>query len=228
LNYRQPPSNSSLERSALPSGSPSTLTLPAVGQRRSNLGGSLEGAGSSTLQYSKGAVTIRWSATDSNSDPLVFTVELRRKDGGPWRRLKEDLSDRFYAFDSSAFPDGEYIAKVTASDANGNIPSEALTGSLESDPFTIDNTPPEIQELKASATANAKVQITFTAKDALSWLDKAEYSRNGNDWILLNPVNKVTDSQVLRYQFEAPAGETIAVRVFDEDDNVVVKQVPAP
>jgi hypothetical protein len=117
---------------------------------------------------------------------------------------------------------------VSASDANGNIPAEALAGSLESDPFTIDNTPPEILNLKAVAGASSKIQITFTAKDALSWLDKAEYSTNGNDWILLNPVNKVTDSQVLNYQFEAPAGETIAVRAFDEDDNVVVKQVPVP
>ncbi|MFL6415788.1 MAG: hypothetical protein ACJ74Y_08980 [Bryobacteraceae bacterium] len=228
FNYRQPPSNSALERSALPSGSPSTLTLPAVGQRRSNAAGTLETAGSSTLQYSKGSVTVRWNANDANSDPLVYTVEIRGKDGGAWRRLKENLSDRFYAFDSSAFPDGEYVARIIATDAGANIPSEALTGSLESDPFTIDNTPPEIVNLRAAAAANSKLQITFTAKDALSWVDKAEYSRNGSDWTLLNPVNKVTDSQTLSYQFETPAGETIAVRVFDEDDNVVVKQVPVP
>lgn len=226
FNYRQAPSNSALERSALPSGSPSTLTLPAVGQKRSNVGGGLEAAGSSTLQYSKGSVTLRWSASDANSDPLVFTVEIRGKDGSTWRRLKEKLSDRFFAFDSSAFPDGEYIARITASDANGNIPSEALTGSLESDPFTIDNTPPDILNLKAAAGTNSRLQVSFTAKDALSWIDKAEYSRNGSDWILLNPVNKVTDSQSLNYQFEAPRGEQIAVRVFDEDDNVIVKQVP--
>jgi hypothetical protein len=155
-------------------------------------------------------------------------VELRGKDGGPWRLLKEKLTDRYYAFDSNAFPDGEYIARVTASDVNGNIPSEALTGSLESDPFTIDNTAPEILNLKAAPAANSRVQIAFTAKDALTWIDKAEYTRNGSDWVLLNPVNKVTDSQSLNYQFEVPAGETVAVRVFDEDDNVVVKQVPAP
>ena len=228
FNYRQPPSSSPLERSALPSGSPSTLTLPAVGQRRSSVAASVEGAGSSTLQYSKGAVTLRWSASDANTDPLTFTVELRGKNGGPFRMLKEKLTDRFYAFDSNAFPDGEYIARVSASDLPGNIPSEALTGSLESDPFTIDNTAPEILNLKAVPGANSRVQVVFTAKDALSWIDKAEYTRNGSDWVLLNPVNKVTDSQSLNYQFEVPAGETVAVRVFDEDDNVVVKQVPAP
>jgi hypothetical protein len=203
------------------------LTLPAVGQKRSTIAAS-EGAGSSTLQYSKGAVTVRWNASDANSDPLTFTVELRGKNGGPWRLLKEKLTDRFYAFDSNAFPDGEYTARITASDLTGNIPSEALTGSLESDPFTIDNTSPEILNLKVVPAANSRVQIAFTAKDTLSWIDKAEYTRNGSDWVLLNPVNKVTDSQSLNYQFEVPAAETIAVRVFDEDDNVVVKQVPAP
>jgi hypothetical protein len=34
----------------------------------------------------------------------------------------------------------------------------------------------------------------------------------------------VTDSQILNYEFSAPAGRLVAVRVFDEDDNVVVKQ----
>lgn len=228
FNYRQPPSTSLLEHSALPSGSPATLTLPAVGQRRASTGAALEGAGSSTLQYSKGSVTLRWSASDANSDALLFTIEIRGKDGGPWRRLKNEISDRFYAFDSNAFPDGDYIARITATDAPGNIPSDVLTGSLESDPFTIDNTPPDILNLKAGAGANGKSQVTFTAKDAASWIDKAEYSANGSDWILLNPVNKVTDSQVLNYQFQVAAGQTIAVRVFDEDDNVVVKQIAVP
>jgi hypothetical protein len=44
--------------------------------------------------------------------------------------------------------------------------------------------------------------------------------------MLLDPVNKVTDSQSLDYQLEGNTGQIIAVRVFDEDDNVVVKQFP--
>ena len=49
---------------------------------------------------------------------------------------------------------------------------------------------------------------------------------NGGDWALLNPVNKVTDSQVLTYELSAKPGEMIAIRVFDEEDNVTVKQLP--
>jgi hypothetical protein len=166
---------------------------------------------------------VRWSATDPNNDPLMYKVELRGKRGTLWRILKDELQDRYYAFDSASFPDGEYVVRVTASDAPGNTPAEALTSSLESDPFTIDNTPPEIINVAINRNGT-KREIRFTAKDALSWIDKAEYSVDGGDWIQLNPVNKVTDSQSLNYQLEADANQMVAIRVFDEDDNIVVKQ----
>jgi len=221
FNYRQAPTNSSLERSTTASGSPTTLTLPAVGQKRSasSLAG-LEPATSATLHYSKGFVTLRWNASDPNGDPLTFQVDIRGKNDKLWRTLKDKITDHYYAFDSTALPDGEYVARITASDADANTVSEALTAALDSDPFTIDNTPPEITDLKATGS-----EISFTAKDALSWIDKAEYSVNGGEWTLITPVNKVTDSQTLSYQLKVPDGQFVSVRVFDEDDNVVVKQI---
>ncbi len=224
FNYKEPPTSLTLERSVLPSGSPASLTLPAVGQRRTASNINIEVPSTATLQYSKGCVTLRWAASDVNNDALTFKVEIKAKSGGEWRLIKDKTTDHFYAFDSAAFPDGEYIPRITASDAGSNVPSEALTGSLQGDAFTIDNTPPEILDLKASEAGRART-ISFTAKDALSWIDKAEYSLNGNDWTLLSPVNKVTDSQMLQYRFEVPAGQTVSIRVFDEDDNVSVKQV---
>ena len=226
FNYRQAPSSASLERSIMPSGAPSTLTLPAVGQKKSApIGTAVESSSNATLQYNKGYVTVRWSAIDPNNDPLTYKVELRGKHDTLWRTLRDDLQDRYYAFDSASFPDGEYVVRVTASDAPGNTPAETLRSSLESDPFTIDNTPPEIINVAINRNGT-KREIRFTAKDALSWIDKAEYSVDGGDWIQLNPVNKVTDSQSLNYQLDADANQMVAIRVFDEDDNVVVKQFP--
>jgi len=225
FNYRQSPSSNVLERSVTASGSPLTLTLPAVGQRRgTSSGGSSDSGGSATLQYSKGYVTIRWSAGDANGDPLIYKVEIRRQGGDQWQLLKEKTQDRFYSFDSAAFPDGRYIARVTVSDAPGNTPGNALTSSLESEPFTVDNTPPEI--INVSAPNNGDVrQVKFTARDNLSWIDKAEYSVDGTDWILLQPDNRVTDSQRLTFTVSGKQNQTISVRVFDENDNVVVKQI---
>ncbi len=222
FNYRQAPSMSPLERTVTPSGSPMTLAVPAVGQKRATPSiGTMEAAGSATLQYSKGFETIRWAASDANGDPLQYRVEIKNTHDSAWRMLKDKLEDRFYAFDTTAFPDGQYVIRITASDLPGNIPANALTAWLESDPFTIDNTPPEIKNIKLSAH-----HITFTAADALSWIDKAEYAVDGGEWILLEPLHKVTDARELDYEIQPSTGNMIAVRVFDEDDNVVVKQFP--
>lgn len=223
-NYREAPSSTSLERAVLPSGSPASLTLPAVGQRRS--GSSLtssESNASSTLQYNKGFITTRWNASDANGDMLEYNVEIKGKNDSTWRTLKDKLLDRFYAFDGNAFPDGTYQIRVTASDAPSNTPADALTSSLIGEEFIIDNTPPEIVASKPTANGN-KETVRFTAKDELSWIDKAEYSINGGEWILLDPVNKVTDSQTLDYELTGERGQMISVRIFDEYDNVVVKQ----
>lgn len=223
-NYRQSPTSSLLERTVAASGAPTSITLPAVGQHRTSTASTgIESAASATLQYSKGFVTLRWSAHDDNHDSLLFTVELRGKNETVWRTLKRDLQDTHYPIDTTAFPDGEYVARITATDAPGNPPSEALSSSLESDPFTIDNTPPELMDVRARGG-----EIAFTAKDALSWLDKAEFSVNGGDWELLQPVNRVTDSQTLTYIVKASAGSIVSVRVFDENDNVVVKSFNVP
>ena len=221
-NYKQAASSTSLERNILPSGSPLSLSLPAVGQKRTSSSlPSTDASSSSTLTYAKGYITARWAASDANGDPLQFKIEIKGKSETIWRPLKDKLQDHYYAFDSAAFPDGSYQVRVTASDAPGNTPADALTSSLVSETFLVDNTPPEI--IGASVT---KQTIHFTAKDVLSWIDKAEYSINGGEWTQLDPVNKVTDSQTLSYELTAQAGELVSVRVFDEYDNVVVKQFP--
>jgi hypothetical protein len=225
FNYRLAPSNQALERSIQPSGSPTSLTLPPVGQKRTGLAGT-EASTGATLQYSRGFLTARWNAADSNGDLLSFKVELRAVNETVWRVLKDKLLDRYYAFDTTSFPDGKYVVRVTASDAPANTPADALTGSLESDSFIIDNTPPVITI--NSVTKNGVLRaLKFSAKDALSWIDKAEYSVDGGDWVALLPDNLVTDSQVLDYTVAAKEGQMISIRVYDENDNVAAKQTLA-
>lgn len=224
FNYREAPGTSTLERSVAASGSPLTLSLPALGTRKTSSTSTSESSGN-TLQYSKGFVTARWNATDPNGDSLVFKVEIRPRGDSHWQTLKDKLLDRYFSFDSAAFPDGEYVLRVTASDAPDNIPSDALTASLETDPFTIDNTPPEITGVNITKSG-AKRMLEFTARDALSVIDKAEYSVNGGEWIQLRPVDFVSAAKVLKYQVVGNENELLAVRVFDDDDNVIVKQFP--
>ena len=117
----------------------------------------------------------------------------RRQRKSTWQLLKDDVKEKYWSWDSTAFPDGEYVLRVTASDSPSNPRDQALDASLVSDPFLIDNTPPQILNLAASASGN-KVSVRWTAHDARSNIDKAEYSVNGGDWLLLEPVNKLTDS----------------------------------
>jgi hypothetical protein len=231
-NYRASTSTF-LERNVEPSGSALTLTLPPIGNRKgASTPVRLEGAGGMTLQYAKSYVTARWAASDANGDALTYKVEIRGERESLWRFLKDKVQESYLSFDSSAFPDGKYIIRVTASDAPSNTPAAALSASLESDPFVIDNTPPQVIAGGVKEESGATL-IEFTAKDASSWINKTEYSVNGGDWTLLDPVTKVSDGKELHYQLRIPKSaaheqQMIAVRVFDENDNGTVQRFVAP
>ena len=138
--------------------------------------------------------------------------------------IRDKIRENYVSWDSTAFPDGKYIVRIAASDSPSNPPDQALSSSRESDPFLIDNTPPEITGLTASPSAG-KVEIRFHAADALSNLGKAEYSINGGDWMVVEPTTRLTDSTAhdYRVQIDRGSGElTIAVRVSDDFENQAV------
>jgi hypothetical protein len=173
------------------------------------------------MTYAKGMIGARWLASDENGDTLLYKLEVRGVSETTWKLVRDKIRERYISWDSTAFPDGRYVARVTATDAPSNPPDQALTGMRETEPFLIDNTPPEISGLSA-APAGAKLELRFHAKDALSWLDKAEYSVNGGEWMVVEPTTRLTDSSEhdYRVQLDRPPGEvTIAVRVTDEYEN---------
>ncbi len=202
---------------------PPALTLPPLGRTTPApvpARGSDTGA-SPALTYAKGFIGARWLATDENGDTLRFKIEIRGEHETAWKPLHENLQERYYSWDSTAYPDGKYRVRVTASDAPSNTPEQALTSSRESDLFLIDNTAPEISTLTAAAQGG-KIDVRFHAKDALNLLDKAEYSVNGGEWKVVEPTTRLTDSQEHDYRFQVDGGAsetTIAVRVSDAYDN---------
>ena len=202
-----------------------SLALPPMGKHAGSSASTL-GDSTPTMQYAKGWIGARWAASDPNGDPLVFTVEIKGANETEWKLLKDKVSEKYISWDSTAFPDGEYRLRVTASDAPGNPPAEALTARLESSPFCIDNTPPKITALAATRSGN-KLQVRWHAADALNNLAKAEYSLDGGDWKVAAPVTRLSDSPELDYALtlDAPPGEhTIAVRVQDDYDNQSVEK----
>src|SRR4051812_28982274 len=99
----------------------------------------------------------RWSANDPNGDELIYTVEIRGINETEWKLLREKVKERYLTWDSTAFPDGRYKLRVTASDAPANPPGQALSSRLESDSFVIDNTAPQISGVSGSRTGGQLV-----------------------------------------------------------------------
>jgi hypothetical protein len=72
--------------------------------------------------------------------------------------------------------------------------------------------------------------VKFTARDAASSIERAQYSVDGGDWILVAPTSAISDAPEERYQFSlslawsGPAASerehTIAVRAYDRFENV--------
>jgi sugar lactone lactonase YvrE len=208
---------------------PQNLTLPAMGRRSTAPPVSTDGGGVGfpAMQFAKGYVGARWQASDPNGDPLVFTVEIKGAGENEWKLLKDKVAEKYFSWDSTAFPDGEYRLRITASDAPGNPPAEALTARMESDPFIIDNTPPKITGLTATRNGG-KIEVRWHAADALNKIAKAEYSIDGGDWTVVAPVSRLSDAPELEYnlRIDATPGEhTIAVRVADEYDNLATEKV---
>jgi hypothetical protein len=205
-----------------------SITLAPIGQpHRSSSSSGLDIGTSQTLNYAKGYIGVRWSAFDEDGDSLIYKVEIRGVKESGWKLLKDAVKEKYLSWDSTAFPDGEYMIRVTASDSPSNPHDQSLEGTLESDPFLIDNTPPQILKLAATVSGN-KIEVHWKAKDARSNIDKAEYSVNGGEWLLIHPVTRLSDSPEEDYHLEIDRGsgeQVIAVRVNDEYDNQAVDKV---
>jgi sugar lactone lactonase YvrE len=199
-----------------------------------------------TAQKDKTAVTVRWMAHDDNGDDLMFAIWYRGVGEANWRLLKDKITEKSYSFDSALLPDGSYVLKVVASDAPVHTDAEALMGERVSEVFVVDTTPPVPGVLTAQLVhtvtksgagpaneyAQNLIHATLEARDATSPIAHAEYSVDAGPWQYLEPVGKVSDSLMERYDFSVPvpaaAGavqdakeHVLAVRVYDRYENVV-------
>jgi hypothetical protein len=201
------------------------------------------------------SIGIRWSAHDDNDDQLTYAVYYRGDAESRWLLLKDNLSDRYYSFDSSLLPDDGYTVKVVASDAPSHSPGEALYAERESTRFEVDTTPPVIENLSATfedkklegkmpegkMPESKQIRVRFRARDSFSPIKRSEYSLDGGDWQFVEPAGQLSDSKTEEYDFRLtvpppeaappPMAATtgndhvIVVRAYDRFDNLATAKV---
>jgi outer membrane protein assembly factor BamB len=182
-----------------------------------------------TLQ--RGYQTVLWTAHDDNDDEMRYAVYFRGENEREWKLLKDNLEQKFYSWDTTTLPDGAYYLKIVATDAPSNPPSLALKAERESERFEVDNAPPAIENLEATpavtrggSPAFVSVLTKFIARDASSSIERAQYSLDGGEWILVAPTGHISDAPEEHYEFSltglAPGEHTISVRAYDRFENV--------
>jgi hypothetical protein len=176
----------------------------------------------------KGYFSVLWGAHDDNDDELRFAVFYHGENETQWKLMKDKLDQKFYSWDATSLPDGAYYLKIVASDSVANPPEVALNSERESERFVVDNTPPEVKVqgvISDSASAAGRVtRIQFTARDATSNIDRAQYSIDGGDWIPIAPAGNISDAPEEHYEVKlsalTPGEHSVAFRAYDRFDNV--------
>ncbi len=170
------------------------LRSVALSYRTANLSPEIPRLDVPDLSTSDGTVrqtrlNLRWEASDPNDDDLNYTVSVRKEGWPNWIRLNEEpITERTYAWDTSAFPSGLYRVKVLASDRPSNNPDDALTRERESLSFLVDHDPPRVRLDPKGAGAGISVA------DDLTRIVKAEYAIDGGPWTPVFPADEIFDS----------------------------------
>lgn len=156
--------------------------------------------------------TVSWEVEDPNKDALRFDVAVERVDGFVLP-VKDRVESTQLAVDTTAVPDGRYRFRLRATDAVSN-PGDALVGRAVSEWFQVDNAPPEITIERDGDTWEVRI------RDAGSSVRQVEYSRDGDRWHPLAPLDGVLDGPEERFRFAAEDGRRlVVVRAIDRHHN---------
>jgi hypothetical protein len=138
--------------------------------------------------------------------------------------LKDKLTDATFNWDTHSVADGRYQVKVIASDASANPPGDGKTAGRVSDVLVVDNTPPDIGDIRTTITGHS-VKITLRVVDQTSTVASMDYSLDSNEvWQMVLPVDKIFDLPEENVSFtldDLAAGlHQITLRATDSRGNV--------
>jgi len=176
-----------------------------------------------------GTQTITWDASSPNSDTLVYSLYFRTTSNGEWILMKDKLTDETYSWDTKTVADGRYEVKVVASDGAANPVVDGKTSSRVSDAVVVDNTPPQIGDLKTVMTGRT-AKLTLRVTDQTSTVASMEYAVDSGDvWQTVLPDDKIFDqpeeSVSISIEGLSPGAHQITLRATDSRGNVAYQTV---
>lgn len=169
-----------------------------------------------TLEKGKRCAVLQ--AVDPDGDSLTYTFFYRGDKEKQWKKLKKEVMLPSLTWDETAFADGIYYAKVSASDKWDNPPERALEVEMESEAFTVDNTDPRV-EITSIQARGSSIHVTAVCEDELSILKEARYSVNAGEWQIILPEDGIFDNNREAFSFtiedQKPGEYTIVFRAAD-------------
>ncbi|HKQ62137.1 MAG TPA: hypothetical protein VJS92_12680, partial [Candidatus Polarisedimenticolaceae bacterium] len=174
--------------------------------------------------YEAGARTFDWSAEDPDGDRLRYGLELQREGSEAWWPLASDVEDEFLSWDARAVPDGIYRVRLTVEDGRDNPAEQRRSDRRVSEAFAVDNTRPEVAELRLERRAEA-FELRFVARDPGGSVAAIDVAIDDEDWRPLDPDDGVADGAeercTLRIERDpAQPPRAARVRVTDGSGNV--------
>ena len=165
-----------------------------------------------------------WKAEDPNEDELQHRVFYREIGVERWIRIAKELDEPMHIWDTRTTPDGKYEMRILTDDSKSNPPGSQLTDARISDPFVIDNTPPDVTVGTVETAGKGRVTVNATMTDTLSFIADAAYSVDSDEkWAPLNALDDIFDSPSEAVSFTIddldPGEHRIALRVRDQHAN---------
>lgn len=191
--------------------------------------GKLQESGGPITADPEHEVELKWDVDNPDKDPLRYRLHYQLVGTNYWFDMLEPnqkLTKSSYDWDTRSLPEGQYRVRVSASDEIANPPEAATDHSLVSHVMLVDNTPPELKGLTAAGR-----RVKGTALDGVGPIARVEFALAGSDdWNVVVPTDGVYDETSEEFEFDASSVSAsgpalISVRVFDSENNVVVRSL---
>jgi hypothetical protein len=174
-------------------------------------------------------IKLTWHVDNPDGDALRYRLAYRLDGQTVYRDLTrpdEPIGKAELEWETASLPEGPYRVRVEATDEAVNPPDRVFRHTLESAIVLVDNTPPVFRTLAAQGR-----RIHGDAVDGVGPIWRIDAAVDGkNDWRPFLPADGIFDEPAEAFDldvssFVGAGNHLVAVRVFDQAGNVVVRDI---